>query len=76
MAPAAAFLGDRDYLTPKLQAMDAGDFDSLVGRVRSADLAERWRASRDGNYAEDRVEDSRTKIKQAVDRVEQKLQGD
>lgn len=76
VAPAAAFLGDREYLTPKLQAMDAGEFEALISHIASSDLAERWRASREGEYADDRIEDSRTKIRQAVERVEKQLEGD
>ena len=43
VAPAAALLGNRAHLTPKLQAMSDADFESLVGRIASADLAARWR---------------------------------
>lgn len=76
VAPAAAFLGDREYLTPRLQAMDDDAFETLVPRIRSADLAERWRASREGDYADERLQDSRTKIRQAVERLEKQLEGD
>ena len=54
VAPAAAFLGNRAHLTPKLQAMGDGDFGALVGRIGSADLADRWRKERLGDYPETR----------------------
>lgn len=76
VAPAAALLGNRAHLTPKLQAMGDGDFGALVGRIGSADLADRWRKERLGNYPEAQIEDSRTKIVQAVEKLEARLDGD
>jgi glutathione S-transferase len=76
VAPAAALLGNRAHLTPKLQAMSDGDFETLVGRIGSADLAARWRKERAGDYAEAQIEDSRTKIRQAVQKLEARLEGD
>jgi glutathione S-transferase len=75
VAPAAAFLGNRAHLTPRLQAMADGDFEALVGRIGSADLAARWREERTGNYPEAQLEDSRTKIHQAVQKLEARLEG-
>ena len=76
VAPAAAFLGNRACVTPKLQAMDDSAFETLVGRIASADLAERWRAVREGSYPEAQVEDSRAKIRLAVERLEKRIDGD
>jgi glutathione S-transferase len=76
VAPAAAFLGNRAHLTPRLQAMADGDFEALVGRIGSADLAARWREERTGNYPEAQLEDSRVKIRQAVEKLEARLEGD
>jgi glutathione S-transferase len=76
VAPAAALLGNRVHLTPKLQAMDNGDFETLVGRIGSADLAARWRKERAGDYPEAQLEDSRTKIRQAVEKLEARLDSD
>lgn len=76
VAPAAAFLGNRAHLTPKLQAMDDAAFEALVGRIASADLAARWRKERAGDYPEAQLEDSRTKIRQAVEKLEARLAGD
>lgn len=76
VAPAAALLGNRAHLTPKLQAMADGDFEALVARIGSADLAARWRKERAGDYPEAQLEDSRTKIHQAVQKLEARLDGD
>lgn len=76
VAPAAAFLGNRAHLTPRLQAMDDADFEALVGRIASEDLAARWRKARAGDYPEAQLADSRTKIHQAVAKLEARLEGD
>ncbi|HTU10764.1 MAG TPA: glutathione S-transferase family protein [Allosphingosinicella sp.] len=76
VAPAAAFLGNRAHLTPTLQAMKDADFETLVGRIGSADLVARWRRERAGDYPEAQLEDSRAKIHQAVRKLEARLAGD
>jgi glutathione S-transferase len=76
VAPAAAFLGNRAHLTAKLQAMDEAAFEALVGRIASTDLAARWRRERAGDYPEAQLEDSRMKIRQAVEKLEARLEGD
>ena len=76
VAPAAALLGNRTHATPKLQAMSDSDFESLVGRIASADLAARWRMIRAGNFPEAQLEDSRAKIGLAVERLEKRIDGD
>jgi glutathione S-transferase len=76
VAPAAALLGNRAHLTPKLQAMSDADFETLVGRIASADLAARWRKERAGDYPEAQLEDSREKIRLAVERLEGRIDGE
>ena len=76
VAPAAALLGNRAFLTPRLQAMSDAEFEALVGRIASADLAERWRRIRDGDFPEAQLEDSRGKIRLAVERLEKRIDGD
>jgi len=76
VAPAAALLGNRAYLTPKLQAMSDEEFETLVGRIASADLAARWRQERAGDYSEAQVADSREKIRLAVQRLEARIDGE
>ena len=76
VAPAAALLGNRAHLTPKLQAMDDAAFAALLAPIASADLAERWRSIREGLFPEAQLEDSRAKIRLAVERLEQRIDGD
>ena len=76
VAPAAALLGNRAHLTPKLQAMSDADFEALVGRIASADLAARWRKERAGDYPEAQIADSREKIRLAVQRLEGRIDGE
>ena len=76
VAPAAALLGARAHLGPKLQAMDDGDFETLVAAIASADLAERWRAIREDGFPEAQIADSRDKIRLAVERLEKRIDGD
>ena len=76
VAPAAALLGNRAHLTAKLQAMSDDEFEALVGRIASADLAARWRKERAGDYPEAQIEDSREKIRLAVQRLEGRIDGE
>ena len=76
VAPGAALLGAREYLSPSIRAIGDDEFNALVGRMNSSDLAERWRQARDGSFADDLVADSRTKVAQLVERLEKKLGGD
>jgi len=76
VAPAAALLGNRAYLTAKLQALNDAEFETLVGRIESADLAARWRKERAGDYPEAQIADSREKIRLAVQRLEGRIEGD
>lgn len=76
VAPAAALLGNRAHLTPRLQAMDDAGFDAMVGKIASADLAARWRQERAGDYSEAQLADSREKIRLAVQRLEGRIEGD
>ncbi|WP_284734674.1 glutathione S-transferase family protein [Sphingosinicella terrae] len=76
VAPAASLLGARAHLTPKLQAMDDVAFEQLVAAIGSADLAERWRTIREGAFPEAQIEDSRGKIRLAVERLENRIDGD
>jgi glutathione S-transferase len=76
VAPAAALLGNRAHLTPKLQAMDDAAFEDLVGWIGSADLEARWRKERAGDYPEAQVADSQEKIRAAVKRLEGRIDGE
>jgi len=73
VAPAAAFLGCKAHLAGKLHAMIPGIFDGLAARIHSEDLRARWHDVRDGIFPQGQVDDSVTKIVQAVERVEAQL---
>ena len=66
-APAAAYLGCRTY-PPKADP-------ALLQRIGSADLRARWEQVAAGQFAEDKLADSSTKIHQAVEKIEARLDG-
>lgn len=63
IAPAAAYLGLKS--SPPSAAPEA---------IASVDLAERWRQAATGEWDEAKLADSRTKVTQAVDKVEGQLE--
>ena len=66
-APAAAYLG----ISAHAPIGDA----AMLARIGSVDLRARWQDAVAGAHAEDRLADSRTKIAQAVDKMEARLNG-
>jgi len=66
-APAAAYLGCRAR-PPRADS-------ALLARIGSVDLRARWEAIQAGNFSENHLSDSRTKIRQAIEKIEQRLQG-
>jgi GST-like protein len=66
-APAAAYLGCRAH-PPQADA-------ELLQRIGSVDLRARWREIMTGNFSADHLSDSRTKIRQTVEKIEQRLDG-
>jgi len=66
-APAAAYLGCRAH-PPQADA-------ALLQRIASIDLRARWREMMAGNFSEDHLSDSRTKIHQTVEKTEKRLDG-
>jgi GSH-dependent disulfide-bond oxidoreductase len=75
VAPAAALIGTRAHAAPVLAATADTDFDTLVERIRSVDLCERWRACRAGDFASSQIADSGAKIDAAVSKIETQLDG-
>ena len=67
IAPAAAYLGCRAH-PPKADA-------ALLRRIASVDLRARWEEIAAGNFSGSHLSDSRSKIRQAVERIEQRLAG-
>ena len=66
-APAAAYLG----LSARPPTADA----ATLAKIGSEDLRARWQDAATGLSAEDRLADSKTKIAQAVDKIEAQLDG-
>ena len=66
-APAAAYLGCRAH-PPRAPE------DSLQS-IRSADLRARWEQIASAEFSEEKVADSETKIRQAVEKIEARLDG-
>jgi GSH-dependent disulfide-bond oxidoreductase len=64
-APAAAYLGCRAH-PPQADA-------ALLARIGSADLRARWEQITAGQFSEEQLADSRTKILQAVEKIEARL---
>lgn len=64
-APAAAYLGCHAY-PPKVEA-------GMLNKIGSVDLRARWEDAGAGRYADDKLEDSRTKIAQAIRKIETQL---
>ncbi len=61
-APAASFLKCQAHAQPVLAAMDDGAFAKLTVAIASEDLRARWENVRNGNFPEDQIADSRTKV--------------
>jgi GSH-dependent disulfide-bond oxidoreductase len=66
-APAAAYLGCRAH-PPHAEP-------AVLQRIGSIDLRARWERIVAGNFSEDHLSDSRTKIRQTADKIEQRLDG-
>ncbi len=75
LAPAAAFLGCKAHLSGKLRAMLDPAFDGMIRPVKSDDLKARWRDIRADHFPADQIADSETKVAQAVQKCETKLDG-
>jgi GST-like protein len=61
-APAAAFLKCQAHAHPVLAGMDDGAFSKLTSAITSDDLRARWENVRNGNFPEDQIADSRSKV--------------
>lgn len=73
LAPAAVYLGCKAYLHDALGAMPDEDYAVRAASIASVDLRERWDDVRHGNFAGDKLADSRAKVVQAVGRCEARL---
>jgi GSH-dependent disulfide-bond oxidoreductase len=75
LAPAAALLGCKAHLTDKLSAVSDQVFEDMIARIKSADLKARWSDIRAGEYSDEQITDSHTKVSQAVGKTESRLEG-
>lgn len=75
LAPAAALLGCKAYLTDKLSQVPDQAFEHMIAGIKSADLKARWRNIRAGEYSDEQITDSHTKVSQAVEKTEARLEG-
>jgi GSH-dependent disulfide-bond oxidoreductase len=75
LAPAAALLGCKAHLTKKLSVVADQAFEHMIAGIESADLKARWRDIRAGAFSEEHITDSHTKVTQAVEKTEARLDG-
>lgn len=68
LAPAAGYLGINSEAAP-----DIGD--DLLDAIKSEDLRARWADWRGGKFEDEKLEDSRVKVAQAVEKCEKQLDG-
>lgn len=72
-APAAAFLGCKVSAQPVLATLDDAAFAALTANIASEDLSARWAAVRAGNFPDDQVADSVSKVTDAARMVDDQL---
>jgi len=73
LSPAVAYLGNLAHSQAKLAAMDEAAFAALLGTIDSEDLRARWQELRGGRSDPGKVEDSKAKVAQFTQRVEDQL---
>ena len=73
LAPAVAYLGNFAHSQRELTEMDQADFERIVGRIESADLRERWQDLRDNRVDSAKFSDSKTKVAEFIERVDNQL---
>jgi GST-like protein len=75
LAPAAALLGCKAHLSARLSAPPDLVFEDMIQGIKSTDLKARWRDIRAGQFSEEQLADSQTKVAQAVEKTEARLEG-
>lgn len=73
LAPACAYLGNFDSAQQRLDARDNRRFAAMMGAVRSEDLKARWIELREGRIDEAKLADSKAKLEQFAQRIEDQL---
>jgi GSH-dependent disulfide-bond oxidoreductase len=72
-APAAAFLGCKASAHSVLASLDDATFVGVSGSIASEDLRGRWSAVRAGDFPDAQMEDSLSKVRDAVKMVDDQL---
>lgn len=70
ISPATAFLGCMAHAHRELAVLSQADFDNRVTAIISTDLKQRWQEVRDGDFADDQIVDSRTKLSNSIAAME------
>ncbi|WP_126173036.1 glutathione S-transferase family protein [Altericroceibacterium xinjiangense] len=73
LAPASACLGTFTHAQDRLAAMEAAEFERIAAQIESADLRERWRDLRENRVDSAQFADSKSKVAQFCERVEDQL---
>ncbi|MXO61219.1 glutathione S-transferase family protein [Altererythrobacter salegens] len=73
LSPAVAYLGIFATSQRRLAELDAGTFDTLLASIASEDLRARWQDLRDDRVDAAKVADSKAKVAQFAERVENQL---
>ena len=68
LAPAAGYLGIHSTAAPDMR-------DDVLDAIRSEDLRARWADWRGGIFEDEKLEDSRVKVTQAIEKCEKQLDG-
>lgn len=73
LAPAAAYVGNIAFSHDVLARWDEAQFAAFLTSIASEDLRARWQDLRDGKVDEGKLADSRAKVAQFTQRVEDRL---
>jgi glutathione S-transferase len=73
LAPAAAYLASFAYSREQLAGIDEAAFDALLASIASEDLRGRWQELRDGCADPAKLDDSKAKVAQFAERIENQL---
>ena len=73
LSPAVAYLGTLAESHETLAAMDRDAFEAVLAPIASEDLRQRWRELREGTVDKAKLADSRAKVAQFAERVENQV---
>lgn len=73
LSPASAYLGNLAWSRLKFGGLSADEIARILTPIRSEDLRKRWQELIDGTVDQAKVDDSKAKVAQFVERVETQL---